>query len=455
MKKHFLLLIILTIVSCKKDIVENYTIFSGKIENNNYSELKINDIYGKLKKTIKISKDGTFSETIYNTNGFNKLEFGKFEYAEVFLKNEYNLFLTIDAKNLYDKSYSGKGSIINNYLAKKDFLLYKKYEVPTKLYFEESEKNFIEKLTDFKLEVKDLLSNSDIPTEFEKSEKVNFKYQYTHLLKMYQLMRKIITNNKDFKVSNSFPKIDYNITNDEHFKKYESYVNLVKFKHNTDVQNLMKENDITNTEASLIQLKKLKSGVIKDFFINDLADKITITNPESKKIYDGLVKLSNNDEFKNRITDKFKKMKALLKGNLSPVFENFINYTGGTNSLSDFKGKYIYIDVWATWCGPCLKEVPYLKELEKKYHDKNITFLSISVDQKRDYDEWKKMVSDKKMGGIQLFADQSFSSSFFREYNISNIPRFILIDPKGNIISADAPRPSDKKLTALFNELKI
>ena len=65
------------------------------------------------------------------------------------------------------------------------------------------------------------------------------------------------------------------------------------------------------------------------------------------------------------------------------------------------------------------------------------------------------MVKEMQLGGIQLFADNNWKSKFVTDYGIEGIPRFILIDPNGNIVSADAPRPSDPKLVELFTELKI
>jgi len=63
------------------------------------------------------------------------------------------------------------------------------------------------------------------------------------------------------------------------------------------------------------------------------------------------------------------------------------------------------------------------------------------------------MVADKELGGVQLFADNDWSSKFVTDYKINGIPRFILIDPSGNIVSADAPRPSTEDLKVLLNEL--
>ncbi|WP_248722905.1 TlpA disulfide reductase family protein [Seonamhaeicola sp. ML3] len=157
-----------------------------------------------------------------------------------------------------------------------------------------------------------------------------------------------------------------------------------------------------------------------------------------------------------------------LIGKPSPSFTNYKNYNGGTTSLSDLKGKYVYIDVWATWCGPCKREIPFLKEVEDKYDGKNIAFVSISVDEGRGFkgatpeerksaavEGWKKMIAEKDMGGIQLLADKAWKSDFVQGYKIMGIPRFILIDPDGNIVDANAPRPSSPKLISLFDTLEI
>src|SRR5690606_35216219 len=131
-------------------------------------------------------------------------------------------------------------------------------------------------------------------------------------------------------------------------------------------------------------------------------------------------------------------------------------------SLADLKGKYVYVDVWATWCGPCKVEIPSLKSLENNYKGKKIQFVSVSIDDDTSHGswenaktKWKNMVSDKELTGIQLFAPNGWQSEFVKSYKINGIPRFILIDPNGNIVNADAPRPSDPKLVELFNELSI
>jgi thiol-disulfide isomerase/thioredoxin len=143
----------------------------------------------------------------------------------------------------------------------------------------------------------------------------------------------------------------------------------------------------------------------------------------------------------------------LPRGAPSPVFSNYENHSGGTSSLTDLKGKYVYIDVWATWCGPCKAEIPHLKKIETDYHEMNIEFVSVSIDRPKDHEKWISMVTDKELGGIQLYADKNWESKFVKDYYINGIPRFILIDPDGNIISPNAPSPSDPGLRTLLEEM--
>ena len=157
----------------------------------------------------------------------------------------------------------------------------------------------------------------------------------------------------------------------------------------------------------------------------------------------------------------YKKNKAMAKGTPSPEFKKYTNFKGRKKSLSSYAGKYVYIDVWATWCGPCIQQIPFLTSLEKEYHDKNIEFISISTDESRrnggSWDaaekKWRNFVKARALTGTQLWAGKD--NSFQRAYQINSIPRFILIDPQGNIVDANAPKPSDPRLKKLFNSLGI
>ena len=189
-------------------------------------------------------------------------------------------------------------------------------------------------------------------------------------------------------------------------------------------------------------------------FINSYKDLDTIVSNSSFKNLEGSI--AGN---KNYFMGIAQLREDLPKGAPSPTFDKYENHKGGTTSLSDLKGKYVYVDVWATWCGPCKREIPFLKEVEKKYHGKNIEFVSLSVDnidgKRGSHEKWVKMVAEKELGGIQLFSPKDWKSDFVTGYKIKGIPRFILIDPNGNIVNASAPRPSSEKLIELFNQENI
>ena len=99
------------------------------------------------------------------------------------------------------------------------------------------------------------------------------------------------------------------------------------------------------------------------------------------------------------VTVNAQEKKELKEGDQAPTFK-YLDINGKEVSLSDLKGKYVYIDVWATWCGPCQYELSHLKELEKKMHGKKIVFVSISCD--KDKAAWEKMVKEQGLGGVQL-----------------------------------------------------
>ena len=119
---------------------------------------------------------------------------------------------------------------------------------------------------------------------------------------------------------------------------------------------------------------------------------------------------------------------------------------GKTSRLSDLFGKVLYIDVWATWCGPCCAEIPYLEKLAEHYkNDARLDIVSVSVD--ADRGAWEdKLAKDKPRW------KQFLQGNFTSLYNINGIPRFILLDKTGKIITVDAPRPSDPEIISWLDE---
>lgn len=220
-----------------------------------------------------------------------------------------------------------------------------------------------------------------------------------YMIKKLLLQEQVFENINDMY---SLSKVDFNTALDQTKKKFQ---NLLKDQNNLDPSFI--QTDITDTE-----------NLFK--YLDDRYEKIAKVNK--------------------------------LIGSTSPLFTNYENYAGGTTSLNDLKGKYVYIDVWATWCKPCLAEIPALKKLEEEFGDL-IHFVSISIDKKDKHEAWKKMVNQKQLKGVQLYADNDWESAFVQDFGIDGIPRFILIDPKGKVLKPDASRPSNPKTKELFLKL--
>lgn len=122
---------------------------------------------------------------------------------------------------------------------------------------------------------------------------------------------------------------------------------------------------------------------------------------------------------------------------------------GETHFLSDFKGKYIYVDFWASWCGPCNVEIPYMKELERTLNNEMVVFVGISIDE--DINAWKNAMMRHALRGNQFIAPKEMSQML----NIQSIPRYVIYDKDGKLMNVNAPRPSSgAEIRSLLMQLK-
>jgi len=142
---------------------------------------------------------------------------------------------------------------------------------------------------------------------------------------------------------------------------------------------------------------------------------------------------------------------------LQPLFDHYVRLKTGSKAadftmtdekgktwkLSDFRGRAVYIDCWATWCGPCCMEIPYMEKLyDKLKKDKRVELISVSLDNNKA--AWTKKLKADKPGWKQFICPDNFKSTLAKNYDIDAIPRFLFFDKNGCVISLDAPRPSDE-----------
>ncbi len=203
--------------------------------------------------------------------------------------------------------------------------------------------------------------------------------------------------------------------------------------------------------------EKLGSGYVYEYLsyynANIIMDNLTDAEPAVVHTFiKNYLAKTKNTFFNDKIRKTYKNYKDFANGSEAPLF-TYKDNNGKDVSLRSLRGKYVYIDLWATWCMPCLQEIPHLKKLEEEYAGKNIIFISVSVDEQKDTGRWIKTIARENMSGVQLLADKDFESDFARKFIVNSIPRFILIDPKGKIVDRDAPRPSQKELKEKLDKL--
>lgn len=454
MKQITIILLALFLIACEQEKKPTYSVINGSIENNFTDNILIKST--DFERKIPVSPEGLFSDTLnLKQDGFYQLYLGR-EQTGVYLEKGKNLTIHLNA-NQFDESikFTGDLASANNYLAEK--YLWNETNLNFKELFSLPEEDFKQKLDANQKTLDTLYKAHKIDNEnFRKLLKEEDTYAKAALVESYLEAHRYFTGVEDFQVDSNF----YDYLKDINFKDTLAYRNSVSYQNLLDShfnrvvnEELAKNDDDDHTLLFLKRVNKdLPDGYAKDeIMINHL--QYGLKPDKNLDSAFNIYKNSNpNPENLAKLKERYLHLQTITEGKPSPTF-NYENHKGGTTSLVELKGKYVYIDVWATWCGPCLREIPFLKEIEQDYKGKNIQFVGISIDEPKDYEKWREMVTEKSLVGLQLMADNNWQSQFVKDYGILGIPRFILIDPQGNIVSADAPRPSDPLLKKTLDAL--
>ena len=458
MKRIFIIIAIAIVsVSCRKETPIDYIVFSGNIVNKIDDKIIVVNNDNSVRDTIPVSDSGDFLDTLKIRTGSFLITHGKI-FMRVYLEPDSNLNISFDTKDFKNSlSFSGDGAAINTYLQDKSK---KEREVagPFEDFYKLDEAGFKAKASEVQVVLEQFLDNQQhISEAYKKKEKRNIGYEYLSKLMGYERSHAYAIKDPDFKVSDNFsPKMtDFDFTNTEGFEFSTAYRHLLSGHFREQSKGFIASENMEEDIAYITVISQSPNQIIKNELLFENAKSGISYTSELESYYSIFINASTDKKNNETITESYNKLITVAKGKPSPKFFDYENNDGSKTSLDDLKGKYVYIDVWATWCGPCIKEIPSLKELEKSYYGKNIQFLSVSIDKLSDHDKWKKMIADENLGGVQVLADNAWKSKFVQDYLIMGVPRFILLDPQGNIVTANAPRPSEERLIALFNDLNI
>jgi thiol-disulfide isomerase/thioredoxin len=150
-----------------------------------------------------------------------------------------------------------------------------------------------------------------------------------------------------------------------------------------------------------------------------------------------------------RVYDTTETLRPVLPDSL--ILADGKTTTHWATEIKKYKGKYILIDFWASWCVPCLNDLPFLYELKKQYNEDKIVFLSMSVDSNTP--EWRsKLIKLNSDTTNNFLFVHPHNASIIQKLGLDEIPRYILIDPDGNMTNMDLPGPQDPELRKILND---
>ncbi|MFC5270137.1 redoxin domain-containing protein [Adhaeribacter terreus] len=207
--------------------------------------------------------------------------------------------------------------------------------------------------------------------------------------------------------------------------------------------NAGQQDSVKAIEATANRIQVASENNFKNFIrrnpnsIMSVYSTLTLINPEEQYAFaDSMLtiykKTQPNSKYTKALNERLTKLGSVTVGSMAPDI-TLATPEGGTKSLSSLKGKYVLIDFWASWCGPCRRENPNVVKMYNKYKDKGFEIFGVSFDQSKE--KWVKAIADDKLTWPHVSDLKGWESAAGKLYNITAIPHTVLIDKEGKIIA--------------------
>lgn len=426
-----------------------------------------NEIYYEQKKlTVPLNKEGQFIMELPAYYSFNRYEFENGNQAtEFFAAPGADLSLTLDGNN-FDSTlhYEGNGSEVANFIAKHMLEYSYMYQFGadvSQLHGKEADEFYTglkvlqQKQIDFLA-----VNGKQLPPSFQNYWNAYFDYTVYNSILEYPYFHEIA---KQHSYTVTVPPENYKITEKVPAKFSDEYLGMTPY-------NIYLERYYFNK----LSAAGVKNPEEKPFLISDSVVNMAFREMprESAKHMIGSVEYGNikrepSERAEARI-GSYKKMfpgsreVTILEKKLASVRKfdagnpavDFVFKTidGKETRLSNLKGKVVLVDFWASWCGPCIGEMPSAKKVREHFKGKDVAFVYVSIDD--DEASWKKAIEKYQIEGMHTLSKGNWNSPIAKLYGIEGVPAYYLIDKKGNYALKEVPRPSEtEKLITEIDKL--
>jgi thiol-disulfide isomerase/thioredoxin len=360
----------------------------------------------------------------------------------LFLSPGDNLTVSIDYNNPALASFKGKGSQANMYMRFTPFPKGGSYiEAGSKA--KATPQQTIDYIIDAaKLRTKQLDSLTQVSAEFKKLETGRIKADIINSLQAGQITfyrpRAIQKDSVKMKIyGDEYAALIVPLV--KQYSKDFTDASLLKIVVYRDLVD-----SLVNQPGNTAILQQMQDWIKASAIIDDMkkvSDKQLLADFKPK------IESVKTTKYKNALLTSWATLLKFGKGDTAVDF-SVTDINGNKILLSSLKGKVIYLDLWATWCGPCMEEMPHYETLKEKYRNNpGIVFVSLSIDDNSIL--WKSNVDKRKADGYQWLINRNKLDA----YNIVAIPRTLLIDKNFKIFDMNAPVPSSKKLPGIIEGL--
>jgi len=461
------LFLILLISSCRNESyfqTESNVIIAGKILNfENHKDVRdfrlyLDDFFKYQKiETVKIKDDGTFKISIpCHFKMSIVFRYSKASTHLICIPND-SIFLTIDADILNDSAthfYNEfdfikilESNSITDIKNTNEFLRRTKNKLSRTEYFKIIETYspleylaYQNKLEEMEMLVLDSLLQTNDADIFELWAKDVSKYKKLDLLLKYPDLNAKLNN---------LSTDSLNIPQEYFDKIFEEDINdttIFSFYHNAFFSSYNRYLYSQARKAGVDPLEYINKNTIG--FSRDIivAKYFYSLNQRSDTLIEVDYDLIENEYVKNLLELEIEKQN---KKNIELL--DLKSKSTITDSLfSKYKGNVVYVDFWATWCVPCLKEIPQSMKIQEKFKDKSVVFLFLCNQSK--YEDWEKTIKEKDIKGEHVFLNSKQFNELRALYDITGVPHYMLINKEGGIRN-NAPRPSNKRIDQEIQKL--